>query len=937
MSICQFPISNSKGICYRQRTTECVKENNGITKFFLKDLIKESTLKNNDDVSKNEIQDKEKKNVHPNEKNQSFNVSYTWETDIISGLRFINVLNKKDKKKLGFQCIYCRDRQLFKKKSSVLFHMVTFNHGLKNSVIDELKINERTSDDRLNFINNFNAEKQITIEKENIVEKNITKDYNLIKLEIEFVSTMNLLTLDELKELFLFFFPEQVMSTDENIIKENVIEKFLLNINSLSENYSRIIEKEYHMPHCSKDLNHITLSEYLNQLKNVKLEEKTNLHCEEIVDSELAINETMTSQNKQCEEKKMCANQEKNIVETSNENILSKNITEEQKVYIIEENRNDKINAEDQVHIKSVEKKDNVVVDEKNMNNLVIEQNIENVIVEEKKKRKRKEKIKIDENKHILININDYNILRHDDQLFISLTTNKNKPRKEKTIIGKENLLIINNSINNDEMNKQDNNDENMNTTTCSNINDNNSTKSNNNNNNNFHNIYNCGSSYNNHEHIKNVKGSDNSNIHPNSNNNNNNNNNDNKNKNTMNVLLNLNDKEKKKRSRNEGNKEAKMNVTKKVRNMENKNNMDTNFLYEKNVDNQNKNEHLSEQKLINYESIIGIDDITKSNGLKEQDNTISSNPNYNIISTASNTCDMQEEFYNNMNININRCLCKQTIINNNNDDINNNNNIINVNETKEQGNVKDSYSTNNNEEDTNILNKIPNDNKIQRIQIQVDDDLNDNKKNISEKNVEEPILNCSKNKIVNMVNYKDKIRIDKRRNKSVIEKKEINNKNILKKITKTNTLNSNTKGRKQKANIIETQKDNILKKNLKRNYSYKINTYKEKKRIINYNKRNNSRKNIIKTTGLMNNYYKHQHIDNIIINKKKNTKLFNKKNKLNNIINNKCYKKVNEHICTSSIKEIKQLCNLSNENIIPHNEHLSCTRSYRLSRYIKK
>ncbi|SPJ11507.1 conserved Plasmodium protein, unknown function [Plasmodium sp. DRC-Itaito] len=948
MSICQFPISNSKGICYRQRTTECVKENNGITKFFLKDLIKESSLKNNDDVTKKEIQDKEKKNVHQNEKNQSFNVSYTWETDTISGLRFINVLNKKDKKKLGFQCIYCRDRQLFKKKSSVLFHMVTFNHGLKNSVIDELKINERTSDDRLNFINNFNAEKQITIEKENIVEKNVIKDYNLIKLEIEFVSTMNLLTFDELKELFFFFFPEQVMSIDENIIKENIIEKFLLNINSLSENYSRIIEKEYHVPDYSKDLNHITLSEYLNELRNIKLEEKTNFYCEEIVDSELAINETMTSQNKEHEEKKICANQEKNIIETNSENILSKDIAEEQKVYISEENRNDKINEEDEVHIKSVEKKVNAVVDAKNMNNFVIEQNIEKVIVEEKKKRKRKEKINIDENKHILININDYNILRHDDQLFISLTANKNKPQKEKTIIGKENFFIINNSISNDKMNKQDNNDENMHTTTTCNINDNNSTKSNNNENN-FHNIYNCGSSHNNYEHVKNVNESYNSNIHPNSNNNNllqkinaeqymiidNNNNNEIKKKNTMNILLNLNNKEKKKRSRNEGIKEKKMNVGKKVRNMKNKNNLDINFSYEKtnekNVDNQNKNEHLYAQKLINYESIIGIDDIIENNGLKEEDNSIPSIPNNNIISTTSNTCDKQEEFYNNMNININRCLYKQTNINNNdgnnnhnnlnNHNNNNNNDVINVDETKEQDNIKYSYNTKNNEEDTNILNNIH----------------NDNKKNISEKNVEESILVCSKNKTVKMVNYKDKNIIAKRKNKSVIEKKEINNKNILKKITKINILNSNTKGRKKKANIIETQKDNILKKNL-RNYSYKITIDKEKKRIINYNKRNkrkNRRKNIIKTTDLINSYHKNQHIDNII-NKKKNIKLFNKKNKLTNIINKKCYKKVNEHICTSSIKEIKQLCNISNENIIPHNENLSCTRSYRLSRYIK-
>ncbi|CDO65585.1 conserved Plasmodium protein, unknown function [Plasmodium reichenowi] len=955
MSICQFPISNSKGICYRQRTTECVKENNGITKFFLKDLIKESSLKN-EDVTKKDIEDKEKKNVQQNEKNQSFNVSYTWETDAISGLRFINVLNKKDKKKLGFQCIYCRDRQLFKKKSSVLYHMVTFNHGLKNSVIDELKINERTSDDRLKFINNFNTEKQITIEKENIVEKNVTKDYNLIKLEIEFVSTMNLLTFEELKELFLFFFPEQVISIDENMIKENIIEKFLLNINSLSENYSRIIEKEYHVPDYSKDLNLITLSEYLNDLRNVKLEKKTNFYCEESVDSELAINETMTSQNKEREEKKMCANQEKDIVETSSENILSKDITEEQKVYISEENRNDKINEEDQVQIKSVEKKDNAaIVDAKNMNNLVIEQNIENVIGEEKKKRKRKEKINIDENKHILININDYNILRHDDQLFISLTANKNKPQKEKTIIGKENFFIINNNISNDEMNKQDNNNENMHTTTTSNINNNNSTKSNNNKNN-FHNIYNSASSNNYYEHVKNGNGSYNSNIHTNSNNNNllqkinaeqymiidhnNNNNNyynENKKKHTMNILLNLNNKEKKKRSRNEGSKETKMNVCKKVRNMKNKNNLDIHFLYEKtienNVDNQNKNEHFYEQKLINYESIIGIDDITENNGLKEEHNSISSIPNYNIISTTSNTCDINEEFYNNMNININGCLYKQTITNKNNKDDNNNNdnNIINVDETKEQGNIKDSYNTKNNEEDTNILNNIHNDNKIQRIQIQVDDDLKDNKKNISEKNVEESVLTCSQNKTVKMVNYKDINMIDKSRNKSVIKKKEINNKNILKNITKINTLNSNTKGRKKKVNIIETQKDNILKKKI----SYKITIDKEKKRIINYNKRNNRRKNIIKTTGSINNYYKNQHIDNII-NKKKNITLYNKKNKQTNIIHKKCYKKVNKHICTSSIKEIKQLCNLSNENIIPHNENLSCTRSYRLSRYIK-
>ncbi|VWU51615.1 conserved protein, unknown function, partial [Hepatocystis sp. ex Piliocolobus tephrosceles] len=266
MNFNQFPSTYSKGISYRQGVTGYTNDNDGSTKFFLKDLIKGSYLKNNQNLSeKNKIEDNEKK-LQKNDKHQSFNVSYTWETDEISGIRFINVLNKKDKKKLGFQCIYCRDKQLFKKKSSVLYHMVTFNHGLKSSIVEELKLIDKDNDNRLNFINNFNIQKCAERERRNENEKEVKKEYlsddKLIKLEIEFVSTLNLLTLDELKTLHFFFFPENLLLINEHVNKESIIEGFITSINLISNKYSQTIKNAYNEQTFKRNTKLITLDEY---------------------------------------------------------------------------------------------------------------------------------------------------------------------------------------------------------------------------------------------------------------------------------------------------------------------------------------------------------------------------------------------------------------------------------------------------------------------------------------------------------------------------------------------------------------------------------------------------------------------------------------------------------------------------------------------------
>ncbi|EUD66026.1 hypothetical protein C922_03496 [Plasmodium inui San Antonio 1] len=284
--VAQFPVSHLGEATYRQSATHPVKESNGITKFFLKDLIKESSLKNAAAVSGQKAEH-ERRNVQKDDKNKPFNVTYTWETDPISGFRFVNVLNKKDKKKLGIQCIYCRDKQLFRFKRSVLYHMVTFDHGLKSSVMEELKLNDKNADERSEFINNFNAEKcaqrreqsgsEIS-EKRGIGEeperkhtKKCCNNYELIKLEIEFVATLNLLTCEELEALFYFFFPEKIFSFNECTDKEIIIEHFLQNISSVSTKYSSLIKSgmylAYDEPILNKDVKCATLQEYLDGLK----------------------------------------------------------------------------------------------------------------------------------------------------------------------------------------------------------------------------------------------------------------------------------------------------------------------------------------------------------------------------------------------------------------------------------------------------------------------------------------------------------------------------------------------------------------------------------------------------------------------------------------------------------------------------------------------
>ncbi|KMZ96698.1 hypothetical protein PVNG_02717 [Plasmodium vivax North Korean] len=149
------------------------------------------------------------------------------------------------------------------------------------------KLNEKNADERSEFINNFNAEKCAQrrvqsgpeiLEKRGVEEeperkhtKKCCNNYELIKLEIEFVATLNVLTCEELEALFCFFFPEKIFSFSECTDKEIIIEHFLQNISSVSEKYSSLIKSgmclAYDEPILNKDAKCATLQEYLNGLK----------------------------------------------------------------------------------------------------------------------------------------------------------------------------------------------------------------------------------------------------------------------------------------------------------------------------------------------------------------------------------------------------------------------------------------------------------------------------------------------------------------------------------------------------------------------------------------------------------------------------------------------------------------------------------------------
>lgn len=253
----------------------------GIKKFFLKDLIKESSLKNeNPQKSQNNANNEINRNVQNNEKdsqqnkrNLAFDVIYTWETDETSGLRFINVVNKKDKKKLGFQCIYCRDKQLFKKKSSVLYHLVTFKHSLKTSVVDDLKGCRFESDHRLEFISNLNKEKIIeqTVQPIEKIQEKENDNGELIQKELEFISTLYLLSIEELKELFFFYFQDNPLMPNDNIHKETIIEQFIQKINSESEKYSNLLKKVYDSSNIKQQpFEYLSLDDYLKEFTKEK-------------------------------------------------------------------------------------------------------------------------------------------------------------------------------------------------------------------------------------------------------------------------------------------------------------------------------------------------------------------------------------------------------------------------------------------------------------------------------------------------------------------------------------------------------------------------------------------------------------------------------------------------------------------------------------------
>ncbi|SCM26655.1 conserved Plasmodium protein, unknown function [Plasmodium chabaudi chabaudi] len=417
MNFSSFPASTLRKGVHRQRTIEQAKENSGITKFFLKDLIKESLLENDDISEGNKTRNTENR-FNEHDKHQSFNVSYTWETDAISGLKFINVLNKQDKKKLGFQCIYCRDKQLFKKKSSVLYHMVTFNHGLKSSVVEDLKFNERNSHERLNFINNLNVgkgiesgeEKRIENERkeETEISKNSFNDYKVIKLEIEFVSTLNLLTYEELISLYVYFFPEKLFSINEHVNKESIIEDFLLSINLISKKYSKTIKDAYSQSAITKDAKYISVNEYLKELK-YSLEVDKDLKCEDELASEITNND-MSIENQNPEH---VVNANKEDVEINNSN--------------------DSINELEKKH----------------------EDNTQNETNEQTEKIKNKLETEIlDSKDRILININDYNIFKHNDKLFINLSEHNKTNDNEND--DKNKCLMINSEDNNKPDENQD-------------------------------------------------------------------------------------------------------------------------------------------------------------------------------------------------------------------------------------------------------------------------------------------------------------------------------------------------------------------------------------------------------------------------------------------------------------------------------------------------
>ncbi|EAA17253.1 hypothetical protein, partial [Plasmodium yoelii yoelii] len=404
-----FPASTLRKGVHRQRTIEQTKENSGITKFFLKDLIKESLLENDDISEGNKTKNTEKK-FNEHDKHQSFNVSYTWETDAISGLKFINVLNKQDKKKLGFQCIYCRDKQLFKKKSSVLYHM----------------FNERNPYERLNFINNLNVEKGIESVREKRIEnerkeeteisKNNFNDYKVIKLEIEFVSTLNLLTYEELVSLYVYFFPEKLFSINEHVNKESIIENFLLSINLISKKYSKTIKDAYSQSVITKDENYISVNEYLKELK-YSLEVDKDLGCEDELANEIT-------------------NNDMSIENQISENVVNGN-KENKKEDVEINNSNDSINEDAKIsQINELEKKKEG-------------ENIQNETNEQTEKIKNKLETEIFDSKNrILININDYNIFKHNDKLFINLSEH-NKTNDNGNGDNKNKCLMINSEDNN--------------------------------------------------------------------------------------------------------------------------------------------------------------------------------------------------------------------------------------------------------------------------------------------------------------------------------------------------------------------------------------------------------------------------------------------------------------------------------------------------------
>ncbi|SBT49440.1 conserved Plasmodium protein, unknown function [Plasmodium ovale wallikeri] len=416
MSFSEFPLSSLRGVSHRQSTKECAKENNGITKLFLKDLIKGSFQKNADATSDNKTGYNEKK-LEKDDKNQSFNVSYTWETDSISGFR---------------------DKQLFKKKSSVLYHMVTFNHGLKASIVEELKLNEGNQDERLNFINNFNVEKCVEkcVEKENIVQKECSYNYDVIKLEIEFISTMNLLTHEELEALHLFFFPENtvnLLSANEHVSKENIIETFLLDISSVSKKYTQRIKAAYDKPILSRDTEYITLNDYLRELRDSREIEK-NLKPGQDIINEVAIMD-VENKDKKGEDKDVHVVGENIGIEARDTHTI---IKEPEK-----KNKEDEQENEAEIVHHSVVKNE--------------EQSKNGDAGEKKRKRKYKKKTEnFNPKNHILINLRDYDILQHNDQLFISLTSTRETGEegrervKEKQIEeekARESVFVIGNCV----------------------------------------------------------------------------------------------------------------------------------------------------------------------------------------------------------------------------------------------------------------------------------------------------------------------------------------------------------------------------------------------------------------------------------------------------------------------------------------------------------